>query len=213
MTDTDYLQPLTLKGDIITLKSLPQPIDYPKMQAILSSQDTMEHLQFMHYGGWTKEMTQQRHDDYIESMKKKSTLTFLVYFNQDNQVIGDTGLYAIDLTNKTAGMGRIIDHHYHGYGVGTEIMYLLFKHAFEVMGLHRIFNKTSPNNMGVHKIEDMIGVSEAYREREILFHNGQYEDLCVYEHFDRDWPSIKQKLETRIANKDAQNKSKISASK
>jgi RimJ/RimL family protein N-acetyltransferase len=191
---------LELKGKLITLRTLPQPESHGAIQKILSDPLTMQHLEYMSYqpNGWALEQVQQRHQRRVNAMEKDEGLSFIVYLNISNEVVGSAGFNSIDFDHRHANIGRIIHHPYWGSGVGTECQLLMWEHAFEVLKLHRIEFGTFEKNIRVRKGAERLGIQLESIAKEAFCVNGVYEDDYIYALFDRDWGEIKKKLVEKL---------------
>lgn len=190
---------ITLTGQLVTLRSLPNLEDYLKMEPILNDPITMEYIKFIcPEGGWTEEILIERHKTRVQQAKDKVGIKFLVYDNQTNEMVGETSYPWICFTNKQAEIGLILGRHAAGKGFGTEAYYLLLQYGFEHLGLNRLLIKTNEKNMAMRHVAESVGMELSYVERESIYFDDMFHDIRVYEHFQRDWPKIEQAFQEKI---------------
>jgi diamine N-acetyltransferase len=90
----------------------------------------------------------------------------LVICNLEHQAIGLIDLFDFDPQNKRAGVGIIIlDKANRNKGVGGEALEILYKYAFETLGLHQLYaNILEENQASVHLFKkhgfDLIGIKK-----------------------------------------------------
>lgn len=199
--DIDFTN-LTLQGKIITLKSLPRLEDYLRTESILNDPITMQFIQFISpEEGWTKDNLTKRHAERVEQAKNKIGVKFLVLLNDTNELVGEVSFPWLCLKNKQAEIGLILHHTFKGKGIGWEALFLLMQFGFENLNLHRIITKTREINKTMNHLEKAMGMSIAYVEKDSLFHEGQFHDVVIYEHFKHDWPRLQNILQQKIARK------------
>src|ERR1700690_2737659 len=62
------------------------------------------------------------------------------------ELAGDAGLWGIDLHNRVAHVGLSLRPTFRGRGLGTDVVRVLCRYAFEVRGLHRVQIDTLAGN-------------------------------------------------------------------
>ncbi|KAJ2782668.1 hypothetical protein H4R18_002146 [Coemansia javaensis] len=116
-------------------------------------------------------------------------------------VIGCCGLNAIDLDNRCADAGIILDARFWRTGASTEALYLVLKFGFEMLGLHRIGMQTTQDNAGMRGwLEHVAGIRlECIRKEALYLGNDTYADSWDYAMFACDWyASVEKKLRARL---------------
>jgi N-acetyltransferase len=87
--------------------------------------------------------------------------------------------------------------------VNTEAKYLMFRHAFEVMGCRRVELKTSSRNARSRAAMLRIGCTEEGTFRQHMINpDGSSRDSVYFSVIDGEWPSVKQRLESMMARRD-----------
>lgn len=80
--------------------------------------------------------------------------------------------------------------------VNTECKYLLFSHAFEILGCIRVQLKTDSRNERSQKAIERIGaVKEGVLRNHMILPDGHYRHSVYYSILDTEWPDVKKRLE------------------
>jgi len=80
--------------------------------------------------------------------------------------------------------------------VNTECKYLLFRHAFEILGCIRVQIKTDSRNERSQKAIERIGaVKEGVLRNHMILPDGYIRHSVFYSILDSEWPGVKKKLE------------------
>lgn len=94
---------------------------------------------------------------------------------------GNISLANIDFINRRSDWGIIIgEKEYWNKGYSKEASFLLLKHAFDNLNLHRIYSGTTSKNIGGQKLMLSMGMIKEGVRREHLFKEGKYEDTIEY---------------------------------
>lgn len=156
---------------------------------------------------WKSELTlvpnKNTVDSYIATALKGAgegtMLPFVI--TVDNEIIGTTRLWRIDLANRNAEIGNTwITIRYQRSFVNTECKLLLLTHAFEKLNLIRVQFTTHVDN---HKSRDAIlrlgARQEGIIRNERIMPNGKPRDAIRFSIIDSEWPEIKRNLTAKLA--------------
>jgi RimJ/RimL family protein N-acetyltransferase len=87
-----------------------------------------------------------------------------------------------------------------GTGANTEAKYLLMRHAFEELGMHRVEFKTDAKNERARAaLAALPSEFEGIHRKHMVVRDGERRDSAWYAVIDDDWPEVKAALERRIA--------------
>jgi RimJ/RimL family protein N-acetyltransferase len=87
-----------------------------------------------------------------------------------------------------------------GTGANTEAKYLLLRHAFEELGMHRVEFKTDAKNERARAALAAIPSEfEGIHRKHMVVRDGERRDSAWYAVIDDDWPEVRASLEQRIA--------------
>jgi RimJ/RimL family protein N-acetyltransferase len=102
--------------------------------------------------------------------------------------IGNTGLVRIEFKNQTGTFGISIgEKEYWNHGYGTEAASLLMDYGFDQLNLHRISSFVFAKNERSRRLHRKLGFQEEGMQREIVYRNGEFNDLVVYGLLKNEW--------------------------
>ncbi|MEM4781809.1 MAG: GNAT family protein, partial [Halalkalicoccus sp.] len=82
-----------------------------------------------------------------------------------------------------------------GQGYATESAALLLDHAFDTIGLHRVFAWTIDDNEASQKVLGRLGFAHEGTYREHVFMRGEYHDTEHYGILSSEWDGVESALE------------------
>ncbi|WP_353943135.1 GNAT family protein [Streptomyces sp. HUAS MG91] len=128
---------------------------------------------------------------------------FAVQRLTDEAVIGSTSLYDLDLIQGRAEIGATwFDRSCWGGPYNAESKLLLFSHAFNDLGLARIALRTDNLNLRSQQALTRLGlVFEGTLRSHMVRQDGTRRDSLYYSVLADEWPSLREKLLTRVAAK------------
>lgn len=140
---------------------------------------------------------------------------FAVQRLADGMVIGSTSLYELDLAEGRAEIGATwFDRSCWGGPYNAESKLLLFGHAFEDLALTRIALRTDNLNERSQQALTRLGlIYEGTLRSHMLRQDGTRRDSLYYSLLADEWPTVRDKLLTRIAAKTAAKIEKPSVTK
>ncbi|HJS48750.1 MAG TPA: GNAT family protein [Gaiellaceae bacterium] len=90
-----------------------------------------------------------------------------------------------------------------GTGANVEAKLLQMRHAFETWGCRRVEFKTDAlNDRSCRALEALGATFEGIHRKHMLVRNGENRDSAWYSVTDDDWPSVRERLEARLAEKE-----------
>lgn len=198
MANINFPNSVIWNGPTITLRT-PMIEDAPVIKDILSDIYTMKNLRFMTKEplGWSLDDVEKRLKTQLNNQKEKKAL--VVHIIYQDKIIGMSGFTVIDLINKNAEIGIILDKNYWGKNIATEVYYLCLKFAFEELHLHRVQWITTEENNGMRKwLENVCNLNVEAIIKDVIIVNDKFISNYIYAMFENDWEGIKKKLEKRI---------------
>ncbi|MFE7112224.1 GNAT family N-acetyltransferase [Streptomyces sp. NPDC057575] len=126
---------------------------------------------------------------------------FAVQSLTDKAVIGSTSLYELDLAEGRAEIGATwFDRSCWGGPYIAESKLLLLAHAFDDLGLARIVLRTDNLNLRSQQAMTRLGlVHEGTLRSHMVRQDGTRRDSLCYSVLVDEWPSVRDKLITRVA--------------
>ena len=199
MKDIKFPEKVLWSGSTITLRT-PNIEDCLSIKNILSDIYTMKNLRFMTKEplGWSIDDVKKRIEMQLHNQKDKKAL--VVHIIYKNKVIGMSGFTVVDMINRNAEIGIILDKDYWGKNIATEVYYLCLKFAFEELKLHRIQWITTKQNDGMRGwLENICNLEIEAIIKDATIVNNSFISNYIYAMFENDWNNkIKKKLEKRI---------------
>jgi RimJ/RimL family protein N-acetyltransferase len=137
--------------------------------------------------------------EWYEGMSKKNDMAFFtIYELPSHRPVGGVDLHAIDMRNRTAGLGIMIgERDARGRGLGTEAVRLICDYGFHVLELHSIMLITFGWNIAGQRAYAKAGFREFGRRRQARYFDGRYWDDIYYDLLreDFDSPVLREKMQ------------------
>ncbi len=103
---------------------------------------------------------------------------FVACLLEDDRPIGTIGLFDLQLTDGSAGLGISIgDPADTGNGFGTDMLLALLGWAFETLRLERIWLEVYDFNPGARRVYDRVGFVHEGTLRHAIFREGRHMDV------------------------------------
>lgn len=188
---------VTLKGQFIQL----EPLSLTHLDDLTEASSEPEIWKYMLYGTVIgKEKMSKWIEDILSRASKGTEIPFAVRDLKANKVIGATRYF--DIKQKDRGLevgGTWYAPIYRRTYVNSETKYLLFRHAFEVMGCIRVQLKTdSRNTRAIEAIKRIGAIEEGVFRNHMILEDGNIRNSVYFSIIDSEWPMIKRNLETRL---------------
>lgn len=131
--------------------------------------------------GTQKHYSREQIQQYIEGKSQhSSSVLLLIARRDDDRVIGDIQIGAIDTFNRNAFLRIAIDQQENqGKGYGSEAIRLMLDYGFGILNLHRIeLNVFAYNERAIHTYEK-LGFQREGVQRQALYYNHAYHDSIL----------------------------------
>jgi N-acetyltransferase len=158
--------------------------------------------QFMRWGGGrpVEEMIPVVLAELKEGQAKGEVLPFVILHLPERRVSGVFRFLNIDRPNRIAELGTWVDSAYWQTPVNTEVKYLALVYAFEQERVHRIQLQTDARNVRSQRAIERLGaVPEGAHEENVLLPEGRYRTSKMYSILESEWPTVKRRLEAKLA--------------
>ncbi len=110
-----------------------------------------------------------------DEILKKNDIVFIIYDKKTNKEIGIAGLYEFDFQKRSAEFRIIIgEKEFWKKGIGTEVLKLLVKYAFENLNLHKIRLGYNEKNKGAEASYSKAGFVKEGTWRDEIYRNNKY---------------------------------------
>jgi RimJ/RimL family protein N-acetyltransferase len=135
--------------------------------------------------------------DVLGRAQKGTDLPFVAIHLESGRVAGATRYLNIMPNDRGLEIGGTwYGSEFQRTAVNTECKYLLFSHAFEILGCIRVQLKTDSRNERSQKAIERIGaVKEGVLRNHMILPDGHYRHSVYYSVLDTEWPDVKKRLE------------------
>jgi RimJ/RimL family protein N-acetyltransferase len=198
-SDVD-LTPVTLKGRWLTL----EPIEERHAPGIF---DAMQDEEVCRYLAWPPpralDETLSLIREALDVMARGQTIVYAQVWNATGRAVGSTRLLDVRPADRQVEIGAtFLARDYWRTPANTESKYLFLRHCFEALGCVRVALKTDGRNV---RSQEAIARLGAVREGALRRHmnvRGYQRDTVYFSVLDDEWPSVKSRLESRLASWD-----------
>jgi N-acetyltransferase len=136
-------------------------------------------------------------------MARAQTIVYAQVWNATGRAVGSTRLLDVRPADRQVEIGAtFLARDYWRTPANTESKYLFLRHCFEALGCVRVALKTDGRNV---RSQEAIARLGAVREGTLRRHmnvRGYQRDTVYFSVLDDEWPSVKARLESRLASWD-----------
>lgn len=134
-------------------------------------------------------MTKYELEEYVRKINGSRTeLVLAVELKEEKVHIGNISLQSINYIDRSAEIAFLMgEKAYWNKGYATEAAVMLINHAFEQLGLQRIYFGTSEENAGMQKIGKKLNFKQEGIRRKALYKNGNFQDIYEYGLLKEEW--------------------------
>jgi N-acetyltransferase len=192
------LTPVTLKGRWLTLEA----IEERHAPGIF---DAMQDEEVCRYLAWPPPRALDETLSLIREaqdvMARGQTIVYAQVWNASGRAVGSTRLLDVRPADRQVEIGAtFLARDYWRTPANTESKYLFLRHCFEALGCVRVALKTDGRNV---RSQEAIARLGAVREGTLRRHmnvRGYQRDTVYFSILDDEWPSVKSRLESRLAS-------------
>lgn len=191
------IQPVILTGHVIRLEPLLEA-HVADLCAVGLDAEIWRYLLYGVIDSETRMLAFVR--DLLGRQARGTDLPFAVVHQTSGRAIGCTRYLDIQPHHRSLEIGGTwYGREFQRTAVNTESKYLLLRHAFEVYGCIRVQFKTDLNNERSQRAIERLGaVREGVLRNHMIRPNGSIRDSVYYSILDREWPSVKGRLEALL---------------
>lgn len=187
-----WVEPVTLKGSIVTL----EPLSLEHLGGISEAVKDGELWKLWFTSVPSPETAEATIKAALELRENAGWMPFIVREKSTGKIIGSTRYCNVDEVNQRLEIGYTwYSESYQRTSVNTECKYLLLSHAFETLGAIAVEFRTNWHN---HKSRAAIARLGAKQDGVLRNHqksaNGIYRDTVVFSIINLEWPAVKQGL-------------------
>ncbi|MBN8582735.1 MAG: GNAT family N-acetyltransferase [Anaerolineae bacterium] len=139
-------------------------------------------------------MSMRDETDWFDGLAKRDPnqrpLAIEVHKGKAWKLIGNCGVFDIEMTNRSAELGIMIgDKAEWNKGYGSEAMTLLLRHGFETLNLNRIALRVYSENVRAVRSYEKAGFILEGRLRQAVYKHGTYDDVLLMSVLRSEWDS------------------------
>ena len=137
----------------------------------------------------------------LAEQERGASLAFAVVRSADHAVIGSTRYMDIALPHRRLEIGSTwLAPSAQRTGANVEAKRLLLAHAFDVLGIQKVVFKTEVlNTQSRTAILALGAVEEGIFRKQLISATGRARDMIYFSILDTEWPSVRARLEQRLA--------------
>jgi RimJ/RimL family protein N-acetyltransferase len=165
----------TLVGDKIYLRpATPEDIANTYHWFVLSEPQSMS----------CRPITFQTPNEAMEAFKKAERTpdkqTLMVVRKEDNTIVGRIRFFDLNVQNRSAEIGLLVDPDMRRKGYGVEATKLLCRYLIRYRGLNKVHAQTAAFNTGAIKLLEASGFKKDGTLRHHYFYHGEYHHGYIY---------------------------------
>jgi ribosomal-protein-alanine N-acetyltransferase len=115
-----------------------------------------------------------------EMMAKETAVHWAITLKGEDELIGTIGFWQLLKQSRRTEIGYMLHPNWHRQGIMKEALELVMKYAFEVMNLHSVEARTSPDNEPSIKILERNGFVKEGHLKENYFFNEKFWDTFIF---------------------------------
>jgi RimJ/RimL family protein N-acetyltransferase len=191
--ETMLVEPVTLYGSAVRLE--PLTIDHVPALALVGLDPEL--WRWIPRPVTTVEEMHRYVSEALEEQRRGASLPFAIVDPAGDQAIGSTRFANIQPAHRRLEIGWTwLARSHQRTGANTEAKLLLLRHAFDVLGAHRVELKTDALNETSRKAILRLGaVEEGIFRRHVVTSTGRVRDTVYFSIIDLEWPAIRARLE------------------
>jgi [ribosomal protein S5]-alanine N-acetyltransferase len=116
----------------------------------------------------------------ILAFQNRMAIGWAGILRNNNEIIGTCGFNQIDFANLRAEIGGELSVDYWGKNIAMEAIITIIQFGLEIMNLHSIEAKVSPENKGAIFLLEHIGFKKEAHFVDRIFFNQHFSDMAVY---------------------------------
>lgn len=141
--------------------------------------NTIEIMEAISINMPTSKIKQRKWFERLNSDNSK--VVFPICLNETGEHIGNVSLGEIDYINRNARFSIFINsENARGKGIGTEATMLALYYGFNYLNLHKIYLKTTSDNISAIRMYEKIDFNQEGILKEHEFKNGKYVDKVLF---------------------------------
>lgn len=126
--------------------------------------------------------------EFVRTCNSRIAVVLAVELKETKVHIGNISLQNIHYIDRSAEIAFLMGaRELWGKGYATEAARLLINHAFDQLGIQRIYFGTSENNIGMQKVGEKLGFKREGIRRKAIYKDGMFHDIYEYGLLREEW--------------------------
>ncbi|MFN2536971.1 MAG: GNAT family N-acetyltransferase [Mycobacteriales bacterium] len=164
-----------LRGELVTLRTIERD-DLEVLHAIDMAYETWPETNYSPYAPKSLDEVLKAFDGEDESSYRGSDSFVPFAIVADEEVVGTSCFWGIDLHNRRAHLGIGLGEEHRGRGIGTDATRVMLHYGFVDRGLHRVQLEVLATNIAAIRCYEKAGFREDGRMRESAWVRGAFVD-------------------------------------
>ena len=166
---------MPLQGDLVTLRTIERE-DVETLHGFDAAYDTWPEISYEPYAPKPLDEVLKAFDgDDVSAYRGNDGFTPFA-IEVDEELVGMTCFWGIDLHNRRAHLGLGIGEEHRGRGIGTDATRVMLHYGFVDRGLHRVQLEVLATNAAALRVYEKAGFREDGRMREAAWVRGGFVD-------------------------------------
>ena len=124
--------------------------------------------------------------EWYKRVLNDKTKKKLIIINKHAKNIGMVSLLNIDYKNQNTEIGIYVATNDQRKGYAKEAISMMLSFAFKELNMHKIYAFIYKENVSSIKLFESVGFHHEYDDKESVFSNGKFIDVCTYSIFKKD---------------------------
>ena len=152
--------------------------DAPALYLLRSNEKVMQYMDVP----WAKsvEDMQKRIESFDAELIEKRSVNWGIRVPDNEEIIGTICIWNIDRRNHRGEIGYLLMPAYQGRGLASEAIQTVLDYGFNVLQLHTIEGRVSPDNQASIKVLERNGFKQEAYFRENYYYDGRFLDTIVF---------------------------------
>ena len=135
-----------------------------------------------------------------QMLARKDRFFYAILDRKTGKALGTFSLMRIDQNNRVVEVGTVIfSPELRGTRIGTEAQYLLARYVFDELNYRRYEWKCDALNLPSRRAAERLGFIYEGTFRQAVIYKGRTRDTDWMSMIDKDWPKVKDRLETWLS--------------
>jgi RimJ/RimL family protein N-acetyltransferase len=166
---------MPLQGELVTLRTIERE-DVETLHWYDAAYETWPEISYQPYAPKSLDEVLKAFDGEDESAYRSNEAFVPFAIVVDEEVVGMTCFWGIDLHNRRAHLGIGLGEEHRGRGIGTDATRVMLRYAFRDRGLHRVQLEVLATNSAALRAYKKAGFREDGRMRQSAWVRGEFVD-------------------------------------